>query len=1723
MIRRDLSSPEANHAPTSATGAAPEHGRKLISRRPASSGVLALMILLVFEIAFSSLRAQDTPSDNPTGPDGDYNGEVTTGCGYDPYTANAKRTVTDLVVPGSSGAYPLAFSRTFNSQTDSTRDLGDEVFGECTQWRHSYQWTLGAADYSSGGTIVCAYNILYPDGSSITFRPRDDDPNYPAANYPGGRSSTPHAESYWRGPAGTTDRLEVRSTSSLWLHTSDGGLVKFEGQYGITHPTTIVDPYGAVTILQYGYVAKGQQLVVLKTVTEPGGRYLTFAYAKWTRTPMDPNGVMLPSGYELVSVQATPNRGGNDQMVTFVYTNPGASNNEVAPFHVFSGVKYPSEGSNVNAQYSYDYNSEVPLMTSAVDPHFAGAMSQIYYGGADNYGSLAVEANYNTQAAVSHLSQSGSGGVLTSTETRGDVDKNGAAITRQLIYGQGSTVAYPPTGNVSGTGAEPSQLTEVVDFQGVPSYLQYFDNSQRDGNGQGYLASSADNCGYKTQYTREPILGQATSVTISGANLATSTVSQSQWTNSDDDTTNGLYPYFLYSRTNEQGQTTYYHHTPFDGNDSSQTGLVRWIAYPDGGREYFWYQAFNYNGSTFYKLAIHQNQLGAQVYYTYDQAGHGGSGYRGLLTSVTRYYADGFGNVPGETTSIYYDPIDRVSQRVDPRGVTDSYTYNGRHQVLTDLHGDGNGNGGDGSCLYYGYNTFGRMTDVFDELLNHTQMFYDEYGRITSVVKPVNSNTTRTTYTTYDGRDPNNRLIAPALSHTDARFSYQVLPSGRGVQHIYSPNGWLTDEYGGHTIGNPATDGNLSFDAAVHTKANLGYDAMGRLSSSTDAQGQVWYFGMDGRSRPTYSQDPLGHTVTTTYYPPGNGASTGLKYQVTAPGNDSASQVTTTYTAYDTMGRLTGWSDPSASYASSYNALGDLISQSDGMSTSQHPATGYGFDGLGRKTQITYADGSTEQWHYDASGNVSTYKNRAGNTQTFGAYDLRNRPTGWAWSDNSITPASAIGFDTVGHCTYMNNTSCTLSMGYDGSGVQTSETVTFPGSSTSKTVTYTPDVDGNPTQITYPSGDVAYTPTDFLGRVQNVEFAYANNTAGIYDMATYSYAGTQLTERATGYNVATSYGYQANGRVEVVVHNFINGTNNNAGISQQTYGYNPNGQMSWFLRSGVANNTNAFNDGSGDDYSYRSDGSLRGIYYHGYGVNSTTDFAHDVPAKFPPTNAQRADYYDYDGAGNRITDYEAGVDLTPTFGSGNQQTNLVYDANGNTTQATYNNVTYTYRYNAYNQLYTATGGGNSATFVYDPKGRLCERIINGVGTLLYYAGDKLIEEDNTSYNKLRFYLYGAGGERVFRLDTDVYCYLYDGRGWLSHITDLSNTSIEQYQYDAFGRPHIYNGTGSQSRGQVSAIAENRFLWNQDYEWYPEIGLYRCGARFYSPALGRFLQPDPIGQSGGLNIYAYCQSDPINGSDPSGLDESSDNLQDHVHSPGLSTPTGSNIPGNATAASFLSIIMGSGSTGGRDGNLYVATGGGYWYFPPGTPPGTPASTIDHVYVGAYPGVFMPSYFTTAGFSALLGAPIRFSINGLQASPRSIWIVLNQLPLDSTYKRPEVPKGHHHPANPDGRYFTHFYRGPSGYGWDPDTLGNDPTNKGLGKFDNPLNEFSLAVSDDLVAAGHLTKLGPVYANGTYIGNYDDRAPEGGTIDTWDPGNEAGREWGAMYWGGTISNHP
>src|SRR5256714_8722221 len=110
------------------------------------------------------------------------------------------------------------------------------------------------------------------------------------------------------------------------------------------------------------------------------------------------------------------------------------------------------------------------------------------------------------------------------------------------------------------------------------------------------------------------------------------------------------------------------------------------------------------------------------------------------------------------------------------------------------------------------------------------------------------------------------------------------------------------------------------------------------------------------------------------------------------------------------------------------------------------------------------------------------------------------------------------------------------------------------------------------------------------------------------------------------------------------------------------------------------------------------------------------------------------------------------------------------------------------------------------------------------------------------------------------------------------MLDPGGNIIEKYSYDAFGKPHITGWWDDNERG--GSWYGNRYTF-QGREWFPELGIYDYRNRYYHPNLGRFLQVDPTGfAAGDMNLFRYCGDDPVDRSDPMGLD-TFENLPDAI--------------------------------------------------------------------------------------------------------------------------------------------------------------------------------------------------------------------------------------------------
>jgi RHS repeat-associated protein len=101
----------------------------------------------------------------------------------------------------------------------------------------------------------------------------------------------------------------------------------------------------------------------------------------------------------------------------------------------------------------------------------------------------------------------------------------------------------------------------------------------------------------------------------------------------------------------------------------------------------------------------------------------------------------------------------------------------------------------------------------------------------------------------------------------------------------------------------------------------------------------------------------------------------------------------------------------------------------------------------------------------------------------------------------------------------------------------------------------------------------------------------------------------------------------------------------------------------------------------------------------------------------------------------------------------------------------------------------------------------------------------------------------------------------DHLGSTNLTTNLTGTRVSELRYYPFGETRYSNGTTSTSK---------RFTSQEEQI---DIGLYDYGARFYDPALGRFVSADSVvpqpGAPQSINRYSYVRNSPLTRIDPSG--------------------------------------------------------------------------------------------------------------------------------------------------------------------------------------------------------------------------------------------------------------
>jgi RHS repeat-associated protein len=246
--------------------------------------------------------------------------------------------------------------------------------------------------------------------------------------------------------------------------------------------------------------------------------------------------------------------------------------------------------------------------------------------------------------------------------------------------------------------------------------------------------------------------------------------------------------------------------------------------------------------------------------------------------------------------------------------------------------------------------------------------------------------------------------------------------------------------------------------------------------------------------------------------------------------------------------------------------------------------------------------------------------------------------------------------------------------------------------------------------------------------------------------------------------------------------------------------------------------------------------------------------------------------YAYDSHNNRETKDQASY----THNARNElvkagEVTFTYDLNGNPTTQKNGAATTTYTYDALDRLIQVQTPNLKIGYTYDGFHRRTtqSRSINKNGAWTLYDQHYFLYDDQndigatTPDGKLfQLRILGntgraeAGSAIALEVDGEIYQPYHDLFGNTIAITE-TNALIESYSYTAFGE---------ESNG--STINPWRFSSKRTD---PDTHLIYYGRRYYDPALGRWLTPDPKGYTALSSLYAFCLNNPLTLFDLYGLE------------------------------------------------------------------------------------------------------------------------------------------------------------------------------------------------------------------------------------------------------------
>jgi RHS repeat-associated protein len=722
------------------------------------------------------------------------------------------------------------------------------------------------------------------------------------------------------------------------------------------------------------------------------------------------------------------------------------------------------------------------------------------------------------------------------------------------------------------------------------------------------------------------------------------------------------------------------------------------------------------------------------------------------------------------------------------------------------------------------YDNYGNMTSITDAKGNTAFLGYDSHHLyLTSLINPLN----QVMSATYDF---NTGLIITRTNPKGNTTSYEYDALGRVTKKI---NPDLTEK---EVIYNDQDNYAIIYDE-LDNYTTCYYDGINRLVQTE------WHLSPSTTLVETYTYNYL-NRVITMIDPKGEVYS--FEYdsygRTTKIINPDLTFREKQYT--DSTNTMKIFDENQNKIEYQYDWTGNLIWVKEYTGSVDYYLTEYTYDDLNNVTavtdpkgnttlyeyglfgieQIVYPDTTQEALMYDSIGNL--IQKTAGDKEIFYSYNDVSQLLHIDYPGSSVF----FTYDENGNRISMTDSQSAAGYTYDSRDRLISETKTING--IDYTTSYVYDGASNVTSVTYPDGTVIPFAYDTLNRIQSVD-GYAQF---VWDET--SQVNTILYQNG----ITTEYVYDTRGRPEQIATS-KNGTD----FLNLTYAYDAAGNILHMKNEDSTTITEQW------DYTYDSLNRLK------------------TAAGGP--SGQYSLNYQYDSTGNRIqlnsTVYTYNdMNELLSFESPDKSSTFLYDIYGNSIQKDTNGTLWDYTYDYENRLVSVKKDGHIVEeYEYDGDGNRIKKVNTESERIYIYSGLNILYEVNTTTQMDALYIYGPTGRIAKKVNNITEYYHTDHLGSTKLVTSENGTVTEEILYKPFGE-------------QIN-VSEEKYTYNGKER--DETGLYYYGARYYDPAIGRFITRDPVmGKKESpqtLNRYVYCINNPLTYVDPAGTD--SNNTQETV--------------------------------------------------------------------------------------------------------------------------------------------------------------------------------------------------------------------------------------------------